>query len=390
MSQLGMAKGSVTEIKAGVYRLRVDAGVDPVTGRRRQISKVIHGGKREANSALRHLINEVESGVVTNAKQTVNELMGEWLEFKRGTLSPKSIELYSYCMQRYILPALGTRKLTSLTPHDLDKFYGALTKKGVSAYGVRQVHATLRAALSQGVKWQKVTTNVAFSATPPQIPKKASRSITPEQFASIIAKANKDCDASLVRFFMLAALTGARRGEILGLRLEDLDTQNSRLRIARSVISVNGKATVKSTKTGQQRTIALDRICIDALLAQREEVKAQADKGLFTQDENPYLFAADPTGAKCIHPDWPSHVFRKVCDSISLPYHLHELRHFSATQLIAAGVDLRTVSGRLGHADPAITMRIYAHVVEAKDRNAADILGKIIKDVSAPTEPRSS
>jgi len=144
MSQLGMAKGSVTEIKAGVYRLRVDAGVDPVTGRRRQISKVIHGGKREANSALRHLINEVESGVATNAKQTVDELMGEWLEFKRGTLSPKSIELYSSCMRRYILPALGRRKLTSLTPHDLDMFYGALTKDGMSAHGVRQVHATLR------------------------------------------------------------------------------------------------------------------------------------------------------------------------------------------------------------------------------------------------------
>ena len=373
-----MAKGSVTEIKAGVYRLRVDAGPNPATGKRRQISKVIHGGKREANSALRRLINEVESGVVTNAKQTVDELMGEWLEFKRGTLSPKSIELYSSCMQRYILPALGTRKLTSLTPHDLDKFYGALTKNGVSAYGVRQVHATLRAALSQGVKWQMVANNAALLATPPQIPKKASRSITLEQFTSIIAKATEDCDASLVRFFMLAALTGARRGEILGLRLSDFDELGARLQIARSVISVNGKATVKSTKTGQHRTISLDKISMEALVAQRDEVKAQADKGLFTQDENPYFFAADPTGAKCIHPDWPSHVFRKVCDSISLPYHLHELRHFSATQLIAAGVDLRTVSGRLGHADAAITMRVYAHVVEAKDRNAADILGDII------------
>jgi len=221
-------------------------------------------------------------------------------------------------------------------------------------------------------------------------PKKASRSITLEQFASIIAKATEDCDASLVRFFMLAALTGARRGEILGLRLEDLDTNNSRLRIARSVIAAGGQPIVKFTKTGQHRTISLDQICIEALLAQREEVRTQADKGLFTQCENPYFFAADPTGVKCIHPDWPSHVFRKVCDSISLPYHLHELRHFSATQLIAAGVDLRTVSGRLGHADAAITMRIYAHVVEAKDRNAADILGKIIKDVSTPSEPRSS
>ena len=373
-----MPKGSRTEIKPGVHRLRVDAGPNPATGKRRQISKVIHGGKREAISALRRLNNEVESGAATNAKQTVGELMQDWLEFKRGKLSPKSIELYSSCMRLHILPALGRRKLTSLTPHDLDKFYGALTKNGVSAYGVRQVHATLRAALSQGVKWQMVANNAALLATPPQIPKKAPRSITPEQLASIIAKATKDCDASLVRFFMLAALTGARRGEILGLRLNDFDELGARLQIARSVISVNGKATVKSTKTGEHRTISLDKISMEALIAQRDEVKAQADKGLLTQDENPYFFAADPTGAKCIHPDWPSHVFRKVCDSLDLPFHLHELRHFSATQLIASGVDLRTVSGRLGHRDPAITMRVYAHVVEAKDRNAADILGEII------------
>ena len=223
-----------------------------------------------------------------------------------------------------------------------------------------------------------VANNAALLATPPQIPKKAPRSITPEQLASIIAKATEGCDASLVRFFMLAALTGARRGEILGLRLEDLDTENSRLRIARSVIVVGGQPIIKSTKTGQDRTISLDKISMEALITQRDEVKAEADKGLLTQDENPYFFAADPTGAKCIHPDWPSHVFRKVCDSLDLPFHLHELRHFSATQLIAAGVDLRTVSGRLGHADPAITMRIYAQFVEAKDRNAADILGDII------------
>ena len=97
---------------------------------------------------------------------------------------------------------------------------------------------------------------------------------------------------------------------------------------------------------------------------------------------DPYIFSSDPIGAASLHPDWPSHVFRTVCDSLGLDYHLHELRHFSATQLISAGVDLRTVSGRLGHSDPAITMRVYAHVVEAKDREAANILGGIVKGAS--------
>ncbi|WP_276942385.1 hypothetical protein [Ferrimicrobium acidiphilum] len=133
------------------------------------MSKVYHGGKREANNELRRLIGEVESGVATNAKQTVDELMGEWLAFKRQALSPKSVELYAACMRRYISPALGRRRVTSLTPRDLDLLYGALAKDGVSAFGVRQVHSTIRAALSQGVKWQMVASKVALIASVPFI-----------------------------------------------------------------------------------------------------------------------------------------------------------------------------------------------------------------------------
>jgi len=382
MSQLAMPKGSVTEMKPGVYRLRVDAGVDPITGKRRQVSKVIHGGKRQANNELRRLIAEVESGVANNAKQTVDELANEWLAFKRAELSPKTIELYTQCIQRHILPALGHRKVHTLTPRDLDRFYGALAQRGMSAYGIRQVHATIRAALSQGVKWQMIPTNVALIATPPKPPKRAPRAITPEQFGEIIAKTSQTYDPSLARFFTLAALTGARRGEILGLRLLDLDIANASLAITRSVISLKGQAMVKSTKTGQHRTISLDQISLDTLCAQRDQVMAKAIEGGFSQVENPYFFASDPTGERSIHPDWPSHVFRRVCDELSLPFHLHELRHFSATQLIAAGVDLRTVANRLGHSDPTITMRIYAHVVEAKDREAADKLGAIVGGAS--------
>ncbi len=380
-----MPKGSVTEMKPGVYRLRVDAGVDPITGKRRQVSKVIHGGKRQANDELRRLIAEAESGVATNAKQTVDELAKDWLDFKRGELSPKTIELYDQCLQRHISPALGRRKVHTLTPRDLDLFYGALAEKGMSAYGIHQVHATIRAALSQGVKWQVIPTNVALIATPPKLPKQAPRAITPQQLGDIIATTTQRYDASLARFFTLAALTGARRGEILGLRLFDLDLANARLSITQSVISLKGQALVKSTKTGQHRSISLDQVSLDILCAQRDQVMDRAQKGGFTQVENPYFFAADPTGERCIHPDWPSHVFRRVCDELSMPFHLHELRHFAATQLIAAGVDLRTVAGRLGHSDPAITMRIYAHVVEAKDREAADKLGAIVQGAARNT-----
>lgn len=389
MSQLGMAKGSVTEIKPNVYRIRVDAGPDPTTGKRRQVSKVVHGGKRDANTALHRLLNEVESGLATSARQTIGELMDEWLSLKRGSLSPKTISIYEECTARFIRPTLGKRQLTKLSPRDIDQFYGALAKGGLSPYRIRQVHGTLRAALSQATKWQMTSVNVAMSATPPQLPKRTDRSISPEEVSQVIERTIKDYGPSLGRFITLAALTGARRGELLGLRNSNVDERQALLVIERSVISVKGQPVVKSTKTGQSRTISLDQLSMETLVAQREEIESLAREGGFIQDPNPYFFAADPTGTKSIHPDWPSHVFRKVCDSLSLPYHLHELRHFSATQLIAAGVDVRTVSGRLGHSDPSITMRIYAHVLGAKDREAANILGGIINTANKHHETQA-
>ncbi len=378
MSQSGMARGSVNRMRPGVYRLRVDAGPDPATGKRRQVSKVVHGSKSEADSALTGLLREVESGFSSNAKTTVAELLSEWLDLKRRSLSPKSIEMYEGRMRNDIVPVIGKRAVSSLSARDLDSFYTALEKAGRSKYVIRQIHATVRAALTQAVKWQIVEKNVAFSASVTQPPKRVMRPISRDELASILSATNGRYGATLGRFFLLAALTGARRGELLGLRRDDLDLAESRLHIVRSVVAAGGELFVKSTKTGQVRTIALDNLSVSALLAQYDALADQAQRAGFDLVENPYLFASDPTGSKSLYPDWPTHVFRKVCDSLSLAYHLHELRHFSATQLIAAGVDVRTVSGRLGHSDPSITLRVYSHLLKAKDQEAANILGRIV------------
>ncbi|WP_298445741.1 N-terminal phage integrase SAM-like domain-containing protein [Ferrimicrobium sp.] len=123
-----MGKDSVTEIKPGTYRIRVDAGPDPVTGKRRQASRVVHGGKRDADRALRNLTNEIEAGVAVTSHQTVKDLTDEWLEFKARTLSPKSVEYYADSLRLHILPAIGKRKVSTLTARDLHQFYLALPR----------------------------------------------------------------------------------------------------------------------------------------------------------------------------------------------------------------------------------------------------------------------
>ncbi|MDA8373080.1 MAG: site-specific integrase, partial [Actinomycetota bacterium] len=134
---------------------------------------------------------------------------------------------------------------------------------------------------------------------------------------------------------------------------------------------------VKGTKSGKVRRVSLDQMGLQMVLARLKDLQASVDAG-FDLVDDPYLFAGDPSGGAPWHPDWPTHAFRKSCDDLGMKWHFHQLRHFTATQLIAAGLDVRTVSGRLGHADPSVTLRVYSHVVEAKDREAAAIMGGLL------------
>ncbi|MHB8190745.1 MAG: tyrosine-type recombinase/integrase [Ferrimicrobium sp.] len=373
-----MAKGSITELRLGVYRIRVDAGNDPVTGKRIQASRVMHGGKREAQSALNELIHDIDSKRIQVNRTKISEILDEWIDLKKSSLSPKTIDIYQHRSEKILKPALGNRQVKELTSRDLDKLYQALEAKGTSSYVIHQVHSTIRAALTQAQKWGLVTNNVALHASLPSLPKTKERSIAVEELSSCIDLTREIYGPGLTNFFLLAALTGARRGELLGIRREDVDFGNSRLSISRSVIQTRAGTIEKSTKTRQERAISLDPEALGVIEDQLSDLMARAQDGLFELCSNPYIFAVDPTGRTPYSPDWPTHAFRKVMDQLNFPYHLHELRHFSATQLIAAGVDIKTVSSRLGHADPSMTLRVYSHAVRERDVEAARILGSIV------------
>ena len=373
-----MAKGTIKETQPGVWRVRVDAGVDPVTGKRIQLSKVVRGGVRAAEGALRKLHKEAAEGKKGRQSASVGELLDQWLVNAKATLSPKSVENYALRIEKQLRPTIGHIPVEKLTARHLDQLYRGLADKGASVYVIRQAHATIRAALSQAVRWGEVDRNVALLATVPSIEVTPSTAPSPSDVSQIVSRAEQRYGRPMAAYFALAAVTGARRGEILGLRRNDVDLDNQLVTIRRSVISTTAEgAVVKGTKTGKVRRVALDNLGVQIVKAQLAELDAAVDAG-FELVGDPYLFPGDPTGATTWFPDWPTTAFRRVCNDLGMTWHLHQLRHFSATQLIGAGVDVRTVSGRLGHADPAITLRVYSHVIEAKDRDAAAIMGDLL------------
>ncbi len=368
--------GHKKELRPGVWRLRVSAGKDPATGKYRYVTKVIYGGSRAASQQLAELVTS-SKGVSSGA--TVEDLFEEFFALcERSGLAKTTIFSYKVLTEKHILPALRNSQIASLTARDLDTLYAQMSKKGLSAARVRYAHAIIRRALNQAVKWSWVSVNVAKLATPPSVKRTVLTAPSPEELGQILA-ATLPRSTQMTAFFALLALTGMRRGEGLALRWSDYDEMSKVLTISRSLAYTPELGIFeKATKTyNSNRRIGVDQLLESVIAWQMEALCKNVELG-FGLVSDSFLFPGSPDGSNPLHPDTPSRMFRKVCDFLGLPFHLHHLRHFTATELIAAGVDIRTVSGRLGHSNPAITLQVYSHVSKARDRAASEYLGQLV------------
>jgi integrase len=183
---------------------------------------------------------------------------------------------------------------------------------------------------------------------------------------------------------------GSSAGELCALRWNDLNLKAGTLTIARSVVGQrNDDLVEKGTKTHSSRRISLDPATLSSLIAQRDRHEARAEEFGVRLPSKAFVFS---DSADCTTPWRPNRVtlaFRRICDGLDVPnVRLHDLRHFAATRLLAAGVPVKTVSGRLGHANAATTLNVYAHFLESSDETAAQVLGDLLDGPPKGKEPR--
>jgi len=310
---------------------------------------------------------------------TFGQLLDQWLEeCERLDLSPTTLRTYQAQIKRTIRPRLEKVPLTALTAKHLDDLYGAMKASGKSTKTIRNHHAIISAALHQAVRWGWVKTNVAQMAKPPRVPRTQVSAPSVEVVRQVIEEA-ENRDPRLAPFFMLAALTGMRRGELCALRWTDLDLTLGIVEVSRSVVVVPGGLAEKSTKTDRARKVALDAVGIALLTEYRAQVDEWAKEAGAKLAKDAFVFSPFVEATTPFRPDNVTSFFIRVRDAVGAPsVRLHDLRHFTATQLIGAGVDIRTVAERLGHTDPSLTLRVYAHVIEQRDRAAAEIMGQVL------------
>jgi integrase len=370
-------KGSRRKLRPGVWELRVHAGTSSVTGKPKYVSRTFHGSAKSADDALSELVTEVASTDHTGPAESFGAYLDRWLPKMTvlKELSPTTVRENKRTIEKIIKPTLGDIPLRDIGVKQLDDLYVALRirERPLSPASVRRVHAVISAALNQAVKERAIVSNPATRTTPPSARTVAKAAPTPAEVQALIGLADKD-DADMAAFIALAAVTGARRGELCGLRWGDVDWDALTLTIERSVTVVYGEWITKDTKTHAGRLLPMDPFAEEVLKRQRARHEERtAELGLDLTAEAP-IFTYDMR--RPISPDTVSHYVKKIAKQAGVDTHLHALRHFAATQMIGGGHDVRTVAGRLGHRDASTTLKVYSHFLPGRDRDAAVALGR--------------
>jgi integrase len=373
-------RGSIVKRGAGysiVYR-----APDPATGRSKQVWKGGYATKREAETALKEVVAAVDAGTYARpTKQTVSQyLIEDWLPsldaaVKGGSLKATTAAFYRNLATAYVSPRIGGVLLTRLDAPTLNKLYGDLLVNGkrggkpLSTTTIHGVHVTISRALSDAVRWGKLSRNVAAMADPPQPAKKNKDVWSAEQLRAFAASVAEDRLAAL---WVLAMSTGMRRGELAGLEWVDLDLNASKLTVRRARVVVDYAVLDESPKSkSSARVIGLDERTVTALRRHhRQQLEermawrsAWTDTGLvFTREDGLGL-----------HPERVTRMFQAAASRAKLPViPLHGLRHSYATAGLEAGISLKVMSERLGHSSIAITGDLYSHVREQVDQEAAE------------------
>ncbi|MGI9646739.1 MAG: tyrosine-type recombinase/integrase, partial [Ilumatobacteraceae bacterium] len=291
-------QGSLRERRPGNWELIVQLPRDHSTGKRRQLSRTHLGTKREAQRALAALVADVSAGKVSSSGTTLGELLARWLDHISEQLSPTTVREYRRLVKQLIGPDLGKLRLSRITTQQIDGYYTTLSReRDLSPASVRHVHAVLRGALGQAVKWGWIPVNPAVSASPPKIRR---REINPPTIANTkrLLDIADEHDPEYGTLLRILTTTGARRGEVCGLRWSDLERGSRTLSIQRSVASVAGGTVVNETKTHAARRIALDDDTIAILDRQRERLEHRASVCEHEFNEDGFVFTATADGSE--------------------------------------------------------------------------------------------
>ncbi len=353
-----------------------------IHGKRRSVTRPT---RREAERALREMLSNADQGILPpKEKLTVAQWLDRWLEHTAPQkLRAETLKSYHLQVRVHVKPALGYIKLADLQRAHLRAWHADLARRGLKPSTIQRIHGVLSGSLQDAMKDDLVARNVARGIGLPGRERSRIHTLDAQQARALLAEAGGTRWEALLA---VALYTGMRSGEILALRWSDVDFGR---RTARVEHSLTRSKVIGDTKTAAgRRTISLPEPCIEALRTYRaRQAQERLAAGSLWQD-NGMVFCTGQAGHSRTSVTYPGSPLTARCVQIAyknllakagLPeMRLHDLRHASATLMLAGGVPVKVVSERLGHSKTSVTLDTYAHVLPEQDRDAADRIAALL------------
>jgi integrase len=351
------------------WRFKYDIGPD-AAGNRQVRYVTLKGTKAEAQKAAAKILATVATGAhVDPSTETVRDFVERWLtDWANDNVSHKTWTRYAELLRRHLCARFGAVAIQKLKPADLQTLYAGMARNGLADRTRQHMHRVVHTMLKHALQWGVVARNVASMVDAPRVRATEIKILSPEELQRVLGALRGKS------FYPIVAVmlgTGLRRGEALALRWQDVDLDGGRLRVERAIEQTKrGGLVFRQPKTRHgRRTVTLAPSTVAVLREHRKEQleqrlflglgKVPEDGLLFTSfDGSPYL------------PSTLSVQWSRAMQAAGLKQTLHSLRHTHASALIAAGLDVLTISRRLGHGSPAITLNVYGHLLKPDDRAA--------------------
>lgn len=303
---------------------------------------------------------------------TVTELVAGYIADARTNRSPATAGYYEQG-SALIPPKFAERLVNDVTVYVVDQMYAELNRAGITPNNIVKLHRLLSASFGRAVKYGWTNVNPCKGASKPSPIKAEINPPTVQQVQDLIAE-SATVNPDLSVFLRLAAQTGARRGELAALKW--IDIAGTKLTVRRSLVADDGTLMVRDTKTHSRghRTLTLDARTVGELDALRTR---QRDAALDHMLPLPVWVFSHDAGVTPWRPEYLTTAFQRLANILALDVRLHDLRHFSATQQLSAGVDVTTVSRRHGHSKVSMTLDTYSHWMPQRDQEAADVMGAL-------------
>ena len=367
MTRLGNGEGTIFRRSDGrwvgeVYVLQPNGG---------RVRKTVYGRSREAVAGkIRVLLSQVASGIPMGSSWTVEAYAQYWLDnIGAETLRPSTFSSYRWILTRYVLPQVGKVKLSTLTPPHVRKMLAALAAQGLSAGSRRIAHAVLRSVLAEAVREELVDRNVATLVRQRQEHRAEVKPWSAGEATQFLKASRND---RLSALFVVGVAMGLRRGELIGLRWDDIDLDESQLRVQRSVSRIPGVGFVagppKSARS--RRTLPLPVFCAEALHSHKARQAEERLRLGSRWEDCGYVFTS--TTGSALDPTRLARIFQALTEHAGVRrIRLHDMRHTCASLLLAQQVPPRVVMEILGHSQLSMTMDLYSHVMPTALTDAA-------------------